>query len=73
MNNLITLIDSLTTFPLWADIIFLLLAVAIGIAILKPRSIGIVIFIITALVGFVMLVVGGAFLFIASIIEKMDD
>lgn len=72
MSNLITLIDSLTIFPLWADIIFLLLAVAIGIAILK-LAIGIVIFIITALVGFVMLVVGGAFLFIASLIEKMDD
>ena len=72
MDNLITLIDSLTTFPLWADIIFLLLAVAIGIAILK-LAIGIVIFTITALVGFVMLVVGGAFLFIASLIEKMDD
>lgn len=72
MNNLITLIDSLTTFPLWADIIFLLLAVAIGIALLK-LAIGIVIFTITALVGFVMLVVGGAFLFIASLIEKMDD
>jgi hypothetical protein len=72
MNSLITLIDSLTIFPLWADIIFLLLAVAIGIAILK-LAIGIVIFTITALVGFVMLVVGGAFLLIASIIEKMDD
>jgi hypothetical protein len=72
MNNLITLIDSLTTFPLWADIIFLLLAVAIGTALLK-LAIKIVIFIITALVGFVMLVVGGAFLFIASLIEKMDD
>jgi hypothetical protein len=57
---------------LWADIIFLLLGVAIGIALLK-LAIGIVVFIITALVGFLMLLVGGAFLFIASIIEKMDD
>jgi hypothetical protein len=72
MNNLITLIDSLTIFPLWADIIFLLLAVAIGIAILK-LAIGIVIFIITTLIGFLMLTVGGAVLLIASIIEKMDD
>jgi hypothetical protein len=72
MDNLITLIDSLTIFPLWADIIFLLLAVAIGIAILK-LAIGIVIFLVTAFIGFVMLVVGGAVLLIASIIEKLDD
>ena len=72
MDNLTALIDSLTIFPLWADIIFLLVGIAVGIALLK-LAIGLVIFLVTAFIGLVMLVCGGAFLFIAQLIEKMDD
>lgn len=72
MDNLITLIDSLTVFPLWADIIFLLVGIAIGIALLR-LAIGLVIFLVTAFIGLVMLICGGAFLFIAQLIENMDD
>ena len=72
MDNLITLIDSLTVFPLWADIIFLLVGIAVGIALLRLAT-GLVIFLVTAFIGLVMLVCGGVFLFIAQLIEKMDD
>ena len=72
MDNLITLIDSLTIFPIWADILFLLIGTATVIALLRLVT-GLVIFLVTAFVGLVMLVCGGAFLFIAQLIEKMDD
>ena len=72
MDNLITLIDSLTIFPIWADIIFLLIGIAIVFALLK-LVIGLVIFLVTAFIGLVILVCGGVFLFIAQLIEKMDD
>lgn len=72
MDNLITLIDRLTIFPIWVDIIFLLIGIAVVFALTNLIT-GLVVFLARAFIGLVMLVCGGAFLFIAQLIEKMDD
>ncbi len=72
MDNLKTLVDSLTTFPLWADIVLLLLVVAF-VAALARFILSFAIFLVTAFVGLLMMLAGAALLFIASLIEKMED